>query len=89
MTTNYEEILEQSPKHPYGEYGDPDKFMNRVEQIKFFVTSGSSGYMRNGKYYDISGADIGEDEMRVTVTGAGMLDSLNPSLAGGPWEDEE
>jgi len=64
--------LPADPDH--GKLYDYDKnetkpFDNRGEQLIYFVTSGSLGYLSNGKYFDISGSSISEDEYnRIIVT---------------------
>jgi hypothetical protein len=51
-------------------------FNNRGEQVVYFVTSGSTGYMQDGVYWDISGAEISEKEYNEIIVALGIQELL-------------
>lgn len=55
------------------------KFENRGEQFIYFVTSGSTGYMRDGEYFDISGASISQKEYDRIIVTLGIEDEVGVS----------
>lgn len=73
--------------HAYGEYGDT-RFENRGEQVVFFATSGSTGYMQNGKYVDIGGAAITEAEFQEILKQARMEKYLEHGAVDKDWHGE-
>ncbi len=54
-------------------------FGNRGEQLIYFSTTGSSGYMSDGKYFDISGSLITEGEYNRIVIALGLEDDFGPT----------
>lgn len=89
MKNKFSGYGEQPVRHPYGEYYQPDVFNNFGEQVIFFTTSGSSGYMEDGKYRDISGARITENEFREVISQAGIENYLEPGALSKAWRGEE
>jgi hypothetical protein len=81
---------ERPAKSPYGEYyQNPSPFKNYGEQVIFFATSGSSGYMEDGVYRDISGAQIREAEFIQIVSQANLKGLLRPGVLSKMWRGEK
>lgn len=83
-------VAEQPPRSPYGEYyQSPSPFNNFGEQVVFFATSGSSGYMKDGVYRDISGAKITEGEYIDIVSQSGLKALMDPGVLEKMWRGEK
>lgn len=83
-------VGEQTARSPYGEYYyKPSPFNNFGEQVIFFATSGSSGYMLDGIYRDISGAKISEGEFIEIVSQSGLQALMTPGTLDKMWRGEQ
>lgn len=83
-------IGDKPVRSPYGEYYQtPSPFNNFGEQVIYFATSGSSGYMRNGVYRDISGAKILEGEYIEVVSQSGLTALMSPGTLEKMWNGDK
>lgn len=86
----FDGIAGQDPRPQYGWYSEQKcPFNSFGEQVIYFATSGSSGYMKDGIYRDISGAKILEGEYIEVVSQSGLKALMDAGTLEKMWRGEK